>query len=661
MILQTLSTTNFMPYRGKMSISFPTDTDRNVMLVFGDNMRGKTSLLNALRWVFYGKAIGRHSREIALFDLVNSEATMEGDWSMEVVVTFEDDGHRYEMRRTATRRALVSKPTRSEDLVMDRGMRKDDIPLGDHLIDAEINRFAPEQTSRFFLFDGELLDEYEQLLIDGSEQSKAIKEAIEQVLGVPTLIRGRDDTQTILKTAQKQQTADLQKMGGFESQAEKQRHYQTQIDSIERDIKEQNDRLKKVNTDREELDDDLAKVEALYQAKQKLDDATSTRDKATKRQDELQQQRIGLVKDAWKEVLRPLLTLKREHIQDEHSKFTSQMLARDKVETKIAQLQEAVKSETCHACGQPLHEKERVAAGEELGKLQAELLGFKVDIALFLKLSSDMQSMDKLLKPTDARQIAFIDNEVNRLSVDLTKFDNQIEELNELIRGQDTTEIARKRFMRDGLIKEAARIAGEIAASHEKHTGFQRELAMISKILEGLPQARAAKSTRLVKLASALEKVYAKSIDQLRDDLKATVEMLASQAFRKLTTQSQYSGLRINSNYGLTILDERGQEVPIRSAGAEQIVALSLIDGLAHAGRSAGPVVMDTPFGRLDKKHRANILAYLPTTTSQLVLFVHEGEVDKATDLAQLRSKVGCVYEIKEVSLRHSRIERINQ
>lgn len=660
MILQTLSATNFMPYRGKMSISFPTKPDRNVMLVFGDNMRGKTSLLNALRWVFYGKAIGRHSREIALFDLVNSEATMEGDWSMEVVVTFEDDGHRYEMRRTATRRALVSKPSRSEDLVMDRGMRKDDIPLGDHLIDAEINRFAPEQTSRFFLFDGELLDEYEQLLIDGSEQSKAIKEAIEQVLGVPTLIRGRDDAQTILKAAQKQQTADLQKMGGFESQAEKQRHYQTQIDSIERDIKEQNDRLKKTNTDREELDDDLTKVEALYQAKQKLDDAISSRDKAVKRQDELQQQRMGLVKDAWKEVLRPLLSLKREHIHAEHSRFTSQMLARDKVETKIAELQEAVKSEICQACWQPLHEKERLAASEELGKLQAELLGFKVDIALFSKLSSDMQSLDKLLKPTDARQIAFIDNEVNRLSVELTKLDNQIEELNDLIRDQDTSEIARKRFTRDGLIKEAARIAVEIATSQQKHMEFQRELAMISKILEGLPMARAAKSTRLVKLASALEKVYSKSIDQLRDDLRVTVETLASKAFRKLTTQSQYSGLRINSNYGLTILDERGQEVPIRSAGAEQIVALSLIDGLAHAGRSAGPVVMDTPFGRLDKKHTANILAYLPTTTSQLVLFVHEGEVDKATDLAQLKSKVDCVYEIKEVSLRHSRIERIN-
>ncbi|MBW5811525.1 AAA family ATPase [Yersinia kristensenii] len=661
MILKTLSTKNFMPYWGNMSISFPTDKDRNVMLVFGDNMRGKTSLLNALRWVFYGKAIGRHSREIALFDLVNSEATMEGDWSMEVVVTFEDDGHRYELRRTATKRALVSKPTRSADLVMERAMRKDDIPLGDHLIDAEINRFAPEQTSRFFLFDGELLDEYEQLLIDGSEQSKMIKEAIEQVLGVPTLIRGRDDAQTILKAAQKQQTIDLQKMDGLESQAERQRHYQVQIESIEKDIKGQNERLKNVNVEREELDDELTKVEALYQAKQKLDDAISSRDKATTRQDELQQQRLRLVRDAWKEVLRPLLTLKREHIQDENSKFADEMLARANVENSIRQLQLAVKSETCQACGQELHEKERVAAAEELGKLEAELLGFNVDMAFFSRLSNELQSLDKLLKPNDAGQIEFIDNEVNRLSVELTQLDNQIDALNDLIKGQDTAEIARKRFKRDGLLKESARITGEINMSQNKLTGCQRELAMISKILENLPKARTAKSSRLVKLASALEKVYSRSIDQLRDDLKSTVEMLASQAFRKLTTQSQYSGLRINGNYGLTILDERAQEVPIRSAGAEQIVALALIDGLAHAGRSAGPVVMDTPFGRLDKKHRANILAYLPTTTSQLVLFVHEGEVDKTTDLAELKSKVGCVYEIKEVSLRHSRIERINQ
>ena len=66
---------------------------------------------------------------------------------------------------------------------------------------------------------------------------------------------------------------------------------------------------------------------------------------------------------------------------------------------------------------------------------------------------------------------------------------------------------------------------------------------------------------------------------------------------------------------------------------------------------------MDTPFGRLDPTHRANILSYLPSTTSQLILLVHEGEVNKHQDLDPISSRIGCVYEIKEVSPRHSSIE----
>jgi DNA sulfur modification protein DndD len=31
---------NFMPYKGEVSVDFPTDDARNVMIVFGDNMRG---------------------------------------------------------------------------------------------------------------------------------------------------------------------------------------------------------------------------------------------------------------------------------------------------------------------------------------------------------------------------------------------------------------------------------------------------------------------------------------------------------------------------------------------------------------------------------------------------------------------------------------------
>jgi DNA sulfur modification protein DndD len=73
MKLHKLTCYNFMPYKGRVVIDFPTDDSRNVMIVFGDNMRGKTSLLNALRWGFYERAVGRHSRPILLHEIVNKD------------------------------------------------------------------------------------------------------------------------------------------------------------------------------------------------------------------------------------------------------------------------------------------------------------------------------------------------------------------------------------------------------------------------------------------------------------------------------------------------------------------------------------------------------------------------------------------------------------
>jgi DNA sulfur modification protein DndD len=661
MILKTLTLNNFMPYKGLTSLNFPTDKDRNVMLVYGDNMRGKTSLLNGLRWVFYGGALGRHSRPIPLFDLVNKEAASEGDWTMEACITFEADGHNYELRRRATRRLMVTTPSRSEDFEVLRALSKDGIPLGDHQIDAEINRYAPEQISRFFLFDGELLQEYESLLIDGSEQGKKIKDAIEQVLGVPTLIRGRDDAQTILKSAQKQQSADLQRIGGFEIQTQKQKLLQAQIEALEEDLKRLNSNLKSTRNERLVLEDFLDKTESVYQAKERVNAAQKLERANAERQISLSFDRLGFVKDAWRELIRTGINQKRGEIYSKHDELTTQMLDKNKAETKIAQLRQAITTDTCQACGQSLHHEQKELAGKEIATLEATLKNLSVDMTSMQHLAAQIQNLDKLLKPSNASQIEFIDRDLARLRIEQTKYDNEIETLTDIIKGQDTAEISRKRALRDSLLKEETRIEEDIKKSQSSIEKDRNDLAIISRALENNPQARTARSSKVVNLSSALERVYTRSIDRLREDLKTKVESLASDAFKKLTTQTKYSGLRINSNYGLTILDERNQEVTIRSAGAEQIVALSLIDGLIHAGRSAGPVVMDTPFGRLDPKHRANILTYLPTTAQQLVLFVHEGEINKTTDLRQIAQKIGCVYEIKEVNPRHSKIERVTQ
>src|SRR5690606_276280 len=114
-------------------------------------------------------------------------------------------------------------PTRQEDFITNVHLTKDGAAVSGDQVRPEIDQIAPEQISRFFLFDGELLQEYESLLIEGSEEGRQIKDAIEDVLGVPALIKGRAELGSILKQATKSQTQELQQVQGLEKQAANQR------------------------------------------------------------------------------------------------------------------------------------------------------------------------------------------------------------------------------------------------------------------------------------------------------------------------------------------------------------------------------------------------------------------------------------------------------
>ena len=245
------------------------------------------------------------------------------------------------------------------------------------------------------------------------------------------------------------------------------------------------------------------------------------------------------------------------------------------------------------------------------------------------------------------------------IDVQLTKLENAIDRLNQELRGKDADEVVKKRKYHDELVRRETVSLGNIDVLTSELAKIRKQIDDLARSINANPSARNTRSTLLANIYKGIETSFRLSIDALRERLKSEVERKATDAFLELTTQKDYSGLKINSNYGLTILDELGEAVPLRSAGAEQIVALSLIDGLSRTGRAAGPVVMDTPFGRLDPKHRANILNYLPKHASQLILLVHEGEINRTTDLSEIAHRIGAEYEIKEKSLRYSKIEKI--
>lgn len=658
MKLKRLFMHNFMPYKGEAVLEFPQDESRNTLIVFGDNMRGKTSLLNAIRWTFYGYAYGRHLRKIPLHLLPNREAVNEGKWVMETRIEFEANGSQYDLRRVATMKNLVAKAERADDIRVDTYMQKDGAAIPGNEIDAEINQFSPEQVSRFFLFDGELLQEYEELLIEGSEQGKKIKDEIEKVLGVPALTNGRDDIRAMLKQAQKQQSSEASKIKGLEGVAERHQQWMAKRESFENELVKLESLLDTARNSRLVLDDELEKVEKIYSQKSKLDSSRYRQkeiEEGIKQKTSLRQQLVGQV---WRDLLEPRLIAKQESLLQEQRRLIDLNSTQNRIQLRIEQATQYLSEHVCPTCGNSLEISKREAKQLELDQLKFQLLSVRADNSRLTDIAVQIRALNKVIGHGVRGRLSDVNKDLAHFEFELSRIENQIEKLNEELKEFDTDTIMKMRVRRDGVLKEEARLGSDIEDRKLKINSAYREIRILSDRMRPDESYRGARGTRMADICEKLHATFALSIDRLRETLRRSVQAQANKAFKAMSTQTAYQGLRINENYGLSILDLNGHEVLLRSAGAEQIVALSLIAGLSHSGRPAGPVIMDTPFGRLDTKHRKNILGYLPNSASQLVLFVHDGEIRGSDDLNALAHRIGGQYEIKEISPSHSILER---
>ena len=660
MKLKELKIENFMPYKGVQTVTFPQHDTQNVMILFGSNMRGKTSFLNAIRWGFYGNAVGRHMRRIPRINLVNIEAATEGDWSMSIAIKFSDAGKEYELRRRIEKKKHVSQPKTDASFEESIGLRIDGTAKSGDIIENQINKVVPEEISRFFLFDGELLQEYENLLISDSDQGDKIKEHIEQALGVPALIHGRDEFNSLLKDARRIQAKEAKKNTELKRFAEQQNQFEIKLKSLEKDLKDLNTQRLGVQTQVDNIDDELKNTDAVQRKKIQIEGLYSKHKAEEQQLVNLENEQRELLKSAWQDILHgsvsPSLTkmrLRRDALQDVVS--TKAVLT-----SKISGLIKSLDTTTCPTCHQDMTDESIQSIKKQIEGLKAEEELTEVKPDEIRALNSKVDQLSKIQSQGEGRRLLQNVSKHRQLQVKLIHVETQLDELEEEIREYDTDQIMRQREKRDRLVGQLSRLDGDIVTrkdSIKKNTKEQDHIAtLISKSVGGQGQ----ESSIRVNLYQDLESIFSQGIDQLRDSLREEVENFATSAFAELTTEKTYTGLQINSNYGLAIIDQAERVLQERSAGAEQIVALSLIDGLNRTARKAGPIVMDTPLGRLDPKHRSNVLKYLPKMADQVVLLVHEGEFDPQKDVENFAERIGARYQIERISATESRIVKSN-
>jgi DNA sulfur modification protein DndD len=194
-----------------------------------------------------------------------------------------------------------------------------------------------------------------------------------------------------------------------------------------------------------------------------------------------------------------------------------------------------------------------------------------------------------------------------------------------------------------GQIKDADK---SLADSRERRDQADSSLQRLQLQIRRLPSANRGLAIQAA-LYDALRDIFDSAIEEFRQRLREDVEREASDIHKSLSAESGYGGLKINEQFGLSLLNDRGRIITDRSAGSEQIVALSLIGALNRCATKEGPVVMDTPFGRLDRRHRANILKFAPKFGAQVVLLVQSGELERERDLQDLKPFIAREFRIE--------------
>lgn len=653
--IRSIFVTDFGPFKGEQHIEFPGEN--GVSIVYGENMRGKTTLLNAIRFALFGKIIARGNTQADLHQIGNWETVKEkGKYGFKVVLDIEHEGGKYQLTRQFKPRPGVTTPQSDFDYQQDIYLKKDGNVLGPDERNSELARIMPEAVSRFFLFDGELLQQYEELLRNESEMGRNIKEAIERILGVPILTNARADLGELLKDAQKREAKAAQKNQKTQALGNQHEALLKQRDGLQEETVRLEGELEKLRAGKSSKEEMLRKSErtkSLLDERSRLQDEINVVEAQLKEKDEKKKELLTV---AWRGLLASKIRAARE-VLEQALKGSRDAYQRSLVSTDMAEkFRKALDDGRCSTCGQDLSADAKVRLGtlvtesfpkEERAKIEARIQELESRIAA-LKQSEAASNEDVIRE---------VQNAIGNLRVRKANAEDRLTEIKDQTKDLDETAVRRLFSEYEKTIADMSLLQDGIKKQEEALKIISDTIAKVEAEMAKFADADLDTERARKELCDRLRALFAGAVDLYRERLRTKVQKDATDLFLKLTSEPEYKGLSINENYGLTIIHEDGSEIPVRSAGAEHIVALSLMGALQRNAPLRGPLVMDSPFGRLDDKHTTKVVQALPGMADQVMLLVYESELNPTQARNDLKGLLRKEYRITRKSARHSELE----
>lgn len=621
MIFKTLSLENFRVFNGLHNIELAPRRDgllsKPVVLFGGLNGAGKTSILTAIRLALLGRksignAVSNKDFNEYLTEQINKKAVKDNaDPVAKVSLEFT---HTHQGKHSIYRIVRNWSLDADESLIL----FKNDIceeSLTTEQVQSFLHELVPPGIGDLFFFDGEKIAELAE-----DDTGLYLKEAVQKLLGIDVINRLLDDLDIYIKQISRK-VADAktvkaisqleQEKSKFLLQANTEREGEDQVKrqltdlelkirTAEQKIQDRGGAWAKTKNDEKDKADDLIKQKAILETKllNEIDASLP----------------FALAPNAMAALINTLI--KEQEIKESQS-FTN------KLNENLIGLESVIKSQFKNDSDVLL-----TTINEYFNSISTPPSGrVELDIS-----NTDFNSIQ-----TQIQDASIAKNHCNELTKDLMATEHALElvsiniqrapdeeELTNLydnLRQLDTEKHKLKTRYGHHLVNAKTSItkALELAKKLEKLYTSQKTEASISKA---------------VGRVDATTKVLHKFSAQLTEMRVSQLEELFGQSYRKLARKEDLKlSTKIDpTTFDVTLIDSDGMAINRKSmsAGEKQIFAFAILEALGKLSGKVLPVVIDTPLGRLDSKHRDKLVRhYFPEASEQVILLSTDTEVDE--------------------------------
>jgi len=626
MIIESISFFNAGVFRGPHSVNLaPSDSTRfPIVLIGGKNGRGKTTLLDSIHFVLYGKNArlanrrGGQGWDDFLKDFKNRQAPTSEMASVGLAIRLHTEGVEHLLEVQREWKVTGTKVKETLTVKMDG----EDAPdLANDWIDY-VESLIPSQIAHLFLFDGEQIE----ALAAPEKAREILRTGIYGLLGADLVGRLDKDLQALERRIRlaSASVVDAQKIESLEQDFLRARQQRDTLD-IAIQIKEK-DYVERLAEFQELQHRIQAQGGDLLEHRVGLEvEERSLLDKMTELEVEIRRMHGGILPLAG---VIDLLNLINEQATREQRlqggrEWLTRLEARDRKLIKSLSANRASKAATDYALTWLQNDRESFAKDLDETK---ELYGFTPEGFYQLRhllgggLAEEMERHKALeAKLQECRAaLELIQRRLARIP-DQEAIRHLLDEREVLEKSIHELEFGKKALLESRRVVELE--ANQLDRRLQKETAALKsnevDQLRLSRQVEHLQRAR----ETVVRFKEAL---VARDIERIEKEILLSAQRLFSK--KKLIT-----GVSINpETFHLTIRDAAGLVFsPLQlSAGERQILAISVLWGLSKASGKSLPVFIDTPLGRLDHDHRDRLVAsYFPHASHQVVLLSTDEEI----------------------------------